>query len=414
MHSLPSNSHKNITEKILLNHALEVKEGFVRASVDMAMSHDATTSLFIDRFLEMNGRVWDTSKVMLVADHFSPPANIEHAAILRKFLDFAKSLSGVDLRQNEGISHQILIEDPRVVPGALVVGADSHTVMAGALGCFATGMGSTDMLRILIEGSTWFRVPQSIRVKLVGQLKSGVSGKDIALKLLSSIGEGGAVYHSIEFYDYASLSMDDRCTLCNAVVEAGAKNGVIVPDEITYEYLKLKGAKNFETVLADNKAKYVKTLKLELNELVPQVAMPESPCNVVPVNDVKGIPINRAFIGSCASGRLSDLRVAAEVLAEKPVHPQVQLVVIPASRAVMRQALLEGIIQILIDAGAIVTHPSCGPCGGISNGVLAQGEVCISTSTRNFRGRMGHRDASVYLASARTVAISSTHGELIA
>ncbi len=412
MNSLLSNGPQSITEKILFNHALEVKEGFIQTSVDLVLSHDATTSLFIDRFLEMNCKVWDPSRVIFVADHFSPPANEEQAAILSKFINFAKTLPRIDLRLHEGICHQLLIEDRRAVPGSLIVGADSHTIMAGALGCFATGMGSTDMLRILVDGSTWFRIPKSIRVDITGRLKPNTSGRDVALKLLSCLGEGGAVYQSIEFYDYAHLSMDDRCILCNVAVEAGAKNALVVPDETTFTYLKLRGAKKYESVLADRNVKYSKVLKLELDELEPQIAIPDSPCNVVNAKDIKGIPINRAFIGSCASGRLSDLKTAAEVLAGRRVHSQVQLVIIPASKFVLKQALAEGIIDVLVDAGAVIIHPSCGPCGGISNGILSQGDVCISTSTRNFRGRMGHKDSHIYLASAQTVAISSIHGEL--
>lgn len=407
-----STGHKSITEKILLDHALEVEDGFVLAEIDLVMGHDATTSLLIDKFLDMGAGIWDVSRIMLVADHFMPPCNTEHANILSKFLDFADNIPGLTVKKGEGICHQLLAEDQRVVPGALIAGADSHTVTIGALGCVAIGLGSTDILRIFINGRMWFRIPQSIRVDIIGKLYPEVTGRDVALKLLAELGEDGAIYHSIEIYDHAGLSMDHRFALCNAVVEAGAKNGIIAVDEITIDYLEMRGFKTYKNVQADNDVEYVKTLTLDLSELEPLTALPHSPCNVRTVNELKGLKINRAFIGSCAGGRLSDLKAAAEVFSDDHIHPSVQLMVIPASKKILAQAMKKDYIQTLIRAGAVIAHPCCGACGGISNGILADGDVCVSNSTRNYQGRMGHPGANVYLASSRTVALSALHGRL--
>jgi 3-isopropylmalate/(R)-2-methylmalate dehydratase large subunit len=407
----PAATH-TVAQKILLSHALDSRNGFVHAKVDLAMGHDATTSLLIERFEQMGGSLWDSSKVLLVADHFSPPPTAERAAILQRFIDFAHSLPGVDLKLHEGICHQLLVEDRRVVPGSIVVGADSHTVTAGALGCLATGMGSTDMLRVMMQGSTWFRMPESLRVNFTGALRPDVMGRDVALKLLGELGEAGAVYKSIEFYDDAALSMDDRFSLCNAVVEAGAKCGIFAPDEITRKYLEQRGANDFEIVEADAGAEYERTIEVDLGKLEPLIACPDSPSNVATVGSVRGVKVNRAFVGSCASGRLTDLRAAAEVLQGERIHPGVQLVVIPASKTILLEAMSEGLIEIFVRAGAVVSNPSCGPCGGIANGLLAKDDVCVSSSTRNYRGRMGHPGAAVYLASARTVAVSAIRGEL--
>ncbi len=401
-----------IAEKVLLRRAVSVQDGFVRARVDLAMGHDATTALLIDRFRASGDAVWDSRRLLLVADHFSPPATIEQASILRKFVDFAQELPGVDLKQHEGICHQILVEDPRVAPGMLVVGADSHTVMAGALGCLATGFGSSDMLRVLRDGCAWFRIPRGIRVELTGRRPSRISGRDVALMLLGRLGEDGANYRSIEIEDHAELPMDDRFALCNAVVEAGAKCGILCPDDITEAYLRTRGSVDYEVVRADPGADYEQRLEIALDDAAPMTALPGGPCRVAPVESVAGRPIQRAFIGSCAGGRLSDLRAAAEVLGGHRVHPAVQLVVIPASRSILQRAMAEGTLGALVEAGAVLANPGCGPCGGISGGILAEGEVCVSTSTRNSPGRMGHRDSEVYLASARTVAISAIRGEL--
>ena len=405
-------SQGTVAEAILMNHAIEHREGFVNARADVVMSHDATTSLIVDRLSDPAVDILDPSRLLLVSDHFCAPSTPEHAEILGIFYGFARRIPGAVLRRGEGICHQILAEDPRTVPGAFIVGADSHTVTAGALGCFATGGGSTDLFRLLVKGSTWFRVPDTIKVEFIGTPSDIISGRDIALHLLGLLGENGAIYAAIEFHDSCALSMDARLAICNCVVEAGAKCGIFVPDEITDAYLSERGALKFEYVRPEKTARYVCTITIDLDDLSPQVARPHSPADTVDASSLHGILVNRAFIGSCAAGRLCDLMDAAEILSDGSVHRNVELVVIPASRKIYREAIAEGIVDALVSAGAIIAPPSCGPCGGISNGLLGPGDVCISTSTRNYRGRMGDSSAAVYLASSRTVALSAMYGEI--
>jgi homoaconitate hydratase family protein len=352
---------------------------------------------------------------MLTNDHFSPPSTIERADISNKFLRFARGSGVKHLMLDRGICHQLLVESSLCQPGSLIVGADSHTIMGGGVGACATGMGSTDILFALATGTTWLRRPATIRVRLHGTLSPRCSGRDIVLHLLRELGESGAQYRAIELHDALEprLGQDDRFAVANMAVELGAKFGVFVPDEVTIAYCtKRDGTAPENLVVPDGDAVYERTLDVDISELHPLIAKPWSPANVVRVSEVEETPISVAFLGSCSSGRLADIRDAARELEGKTVDPSVRLIVIPASVEVFKQALREGHVATLTDAGAIFNHSSCGPCGGIDKGVLGAEDVCISTSNRNFRGRMGHWESRTYLASARTVARAALLGRI--
>ncbi|ACY16974.1 3-isopropylmalate dehydratase large subunit [Haliangium ochraceum] len=409
-----------ISDKVIAAHAVSVSaaaadDQFTRVRVDAVLGHDATISLLMDEFLARGLTIWDPRKVLFTNDHFSPPANIERANISRSFLAFSRAQEVGHLAVDQGICHQLLVENPLCQPGSLIVGADSHTIMAGALGACATGMGSTDILFALATGTTWMRRPESIRIELRGALPAACSGRDIILELLRLLGEGGAQYRSVEFHDRCTtpLTQDTRFAIANMAVEAGAKFGVFQPDDVTVAYCaKRDGRPPERLVYADADARYERVIEFDVSQLTPRVARPWSPANVVALSELPDTPITFAFLGSCSSGRIEDLREAADELRGRQVHPSVRFVVIPGSRDVLRQALREGLVTELTDAGALFNQPSCGPCGGIDKGVLARSDVCVSTSNRNFRGRMGHWDSRTYLASARTVARAALRGKL--
>ena len=310
------------------------------------------------------------------------------------------------------VCHQLLIEDPRVVPGKVIVGADSHTVTAGALGCFATGVGSTDFLNVLQTGKLWFRVPESYKVVFKGRIPKYIQGKDLALEVIRNIGEDGAIYKSIEFFDYTEnrISMDDRITISNMSVEMGAKAGIFCPDEITENFVKSKNGE-YSPILPDDKAIYSREIVIDVEKLEPLIAVPHG-FNIQKVSDFTGRIISQAFIGSCTSGRLTDLKTAASIFDK--THPQkfVKTIIIPSSQKVYIKAIEAGYISSLIRAGAVVSNPGCGPCCNIDRGLIGDGEVCISTSNRNFRGRMGSLKAEVFLASTLTVSYSATLGRI--
>jgi 3-isopropylmalate/(R)-2-methylmalate dehydratase large subunit len=408
---------RTISEHVIDSHALDhdTHASHRRVRIDALLGHDATTALLIDEFERRRLRIWDRSRVLLTNDHFSPPSSIERADISNKFLRFARAQQIPNLQLDRGICHQLLVESPLCQPGSMIVGADSHTIMGGGLGACATGMGSTDILFALATGTTWLRRPPSIRVRFVGSLPVACSGRDVVLELLRLLGEAGAQYRALEFHDDAEprLSQDDRFAIANMAVELGAKFGVFRPDEITLAYCTARdGAPPRELVLPDRDARYERALELNLSELGPLIAKPWSPANVIALKDAEPTPISVAFLGSCSSGRLSDLRDAADELAGRRVHPEVRLIVIPASVSIFKQALRAGYVETLTEAGAIFNHASCGPCGGIDKGVLGAEDVCISTSNRNFRGRMGHVQSRTYLASARTVARAALRGAI--
>jgi 3-isopropylmalate/(R)-2-methylmalate dehydratase large subunit len=405
-----------LSDIVLDAHLTEGRPGdeFVMVKLDAVLGHDATIALLAERFEQRKLTVFDPKRVLFALDHFSPPATADRAAIAQRFRRFAQT-HGVQVQRDRGICHQLLVESPLCKPGSLIVGADSHTVTGGAVSACATGMGSTDVLFALATGMTWMRRPTTIRVVLTGSPSATVSGRDIAIAIVGLLGEDGAQYRSIELFDDTTdgLQMDDRCAIANLTVEAGAKFGAFVPDEITLEYcLRRDGVAPMWMPTPSHDATYERTLVINLGELRPTVARPWSPANTVPVDALESIPITTAFIGSCAGGRESDLEIAARLLQGRQIHDDVRLVVIPASRQIHETALSRGWIETLVRAGAVVCSPSCGPCGGIDKGVLGPTDVCVSTSTRNYRGRMGDWNSQTYLASTRTTVLAALAGRL--
>jgi len=408
----------NLTEKILAQASGKEKvtpREIVEAKVDVVMVNDLTGPLAVEAFRKIGvPHVWDSRRIVIVLDHLAP-ASSEKAAelhkIMRKFAEEQKIENLYDV--GEGVCHQVMVEKGYVAPGKLIVGADSHTCMYGALGAFATGIGSTEAAAVFATGSIWLKVPEAIKISVEGSFKKFVTPKDLILFIIGKMGADGAIYKSIEFYGSTirNMSADGRMTLCNMVVEMGAKNGIIEPDEITLKYLNLN-LKQAEFFKSDENASYEKIVEVDASSLEPQVSCPHSVDNVKNVREVAGVEVDQAFIGSCTNGRIEDLRLAAQILKNQKVKEGTRLLVIPASREVYLQALREGLLETFIKAGAVVCNPTCGPCLGGHLGILAPGEVCISTSNRNFIGRMGSTKAHVYLASPATVAASAVKGKI--
>ncbi|MEM1530175.1 MAG: homoaconitase large subunit [Candidatus Bathyarchaeia archaeon] len=408
---------KTVAEKILsLASGKDAYAGdIVIARVDAAMAHDGTALLAIEAFKEMGGQaVWDSSKVALVIDHVAPSATESFARVHRVMREFAQS-HGVRLYDvGSGICHQLMVESGLVYPGALVVGADSHTCTYGALGAFATGIGSTEMAAVFMSGKLWFKVPETLRIEVSGSLPPMVLSKDVILKIIGMVGADGATYKAVEFCGptIKSMSVDGRLTLCNMAVEMGAKTGIIEPDEKITDFLRRLGINEGLNLRSDEDAEFSGEMSLDVSDLEPQVSCPHSVDNVKSVSDVEGIEIDQVFLGSCTNGRVDDLRVAAEILKGKSIKRGVRMIVAPASRSIYLQALKEGLIEIFVRAGCTVCNPGCGPCAGAHQGILAPNEVCLSTSNRNFIGRMGSADAEIYLASPATAAVSALDGKI--
>ena len=408
-----------ITEKIIAKHSgkKEVHPGdLVNAKVDLAMANDVTAPLAI-KLLEKYGidKVFDPEKIALVLSHFVPAKDIKSAEQAKIVRDFAKKY-GIKhfFEEGEGIEHTLLPERGLVVPGDLVVGADSHTCTYGGLGAFSTGVGSTDIAYAMATGEIWLRVPESMKFIFYGSLKPWVSGKDLILYTIGQIGVDGALYRAMEFEGetISSLSIEQRLTIANMAIEAGAKNGIIAPDEKTIEYVKVRTDREFTIYKSDEDAEYVEIYEWDASQIDPLVAKPYLPSNVVSVYELSDVTIDQAFIGSCTNGRLEDLRIAAKILKGKKVHPYVRCIVIPASKDVYIKAMREGLIDIFLEAGCVVSTSTCGPCLGGHMGVLAEGERCISTSNRNFPGRMGHPKSEAYLANPAVVAASAVLGRI--
>ncbi|MFO8109498.1 MAG: aconitase/3-isopropylmalate dehydratase large subunit family protein [Thermoplasmata archaeon] len=375
------------------------KEGeYVIREVDRVMLHDGNTPLIFDQ-MEIH-EIWDPDRVTNVVDHFCPPSTVERAEFVKAHRRFVKEKGILDHVEGKGICHQIMCEG-RVLPGELVAGIDSHSTMYGALGAFGIGFGASDIVEILKEGKTWFKVPEIIRVNIL----KGQIGTDIALAMLGKIGYDGN-YKGVEFSDRAGINMDHRMTVANMAAETGAKFAFFPPDYITRTYLKEFHIYEQKDISLSEEERCVETVDISVDE--PLVAVPHKPYNVKSVSEVCGKTIDQVFIGSCASGRLSDLRDAAEVLKGKKVHPDVRLLVTPASDRVLKTALKEGLISALVGAGAMVLNPSCGPCSGIDKGLMAEGETCITTQNRNYPGRMGKGD--VYIANSTVCALSAIEG----
>ena len=412
-----------LTQKILARHAGQksCRQGdLIEAPLDMLLGNDITTPPAIDVFYQAGfEKVFDPAKIALVPDHFAPNKDIKSAEQCRKMRQFAKDQQIVHYfeqgREDMGVEHVILPDNGLVLPGDCIIGADSHTCTYGALGAFSTGVGSTDLACAMACGTTWFRVPSAIRVELKGKLPRYCSGKDVILFLIGKIGVDGALYRSLEFCGegVAELSMTDRLTICNMAIECGAKNGIFPVDEKTVAYLREHVQGEFtipEDIKADEDADYDETVTIDLSELSPMVSFPHLPSNTHAVGTFDRIDIDQVVIGSCTNGRIEDMRKAAAVLRGRRVAEGIRAIVLPGSQRVYKQCLEEGLLSIFIDAGCVVSAPTCGPCLGGHMGVLAKGERCVSTTNRNFVGRMGHKESEVYLAGVEVAAASAVMG----
>jgi methanogen homoaconitase large subunit len=408
----------NITEKILAraSGSKEVAPGeIVEVKVDLAMTHDGTSPPTINTFKKIAHKVWNPDKIVIVFDHNLPANSIGSAEFQKVTREFAKEQKIKSIFvHGEGICHQVLPEKGFIKPGTVVVGADSHTCTYGAFGAFATGMGATDMAVVYATGQTWFMVPETYQIMVKGKLQNYVTPKDLILNIIGHIGSFGATYKALEFKGETVINMDvsGRMTMCNMAVESGAKNGIMEPNPATLDYLSKRTVSPFDVFRSDEGCLYEKEYFFEVDALEPQIACPHNVDNVYTVSKVEGTTIDQAFIGSCTNGRLEDLRMAAEVLSGEKVHPDVRLIVVPASKEIYQDSLKEGIINTLLNAGAIVCNPGCGPCLGAHMGVLGPEEVCISTTNRNFVGRMGDPQSEVYLANPAVVASSAIAGEI--
>ena len=390
----------------------------VMARLDLVLGNDITAPVAVGEFQKFGrAAVFDREKIALVPDHFTPNKDIKAAAQCAAMRAFAKE-QGIanyfEVGHDCGIEHALLPEKGLVTAGDLVIGADSHTCTYGALGAFSTGVGSTDMAAGMSAGETWFRVPSAIKVVLKGKPRKWVCGKDVILHLIGMIGVDGARYQSLEFAGdgIASLSMDDRFTIANMAIEAGAKNGIFPVDETTRAYLREHNAKSPRVYEADADAEYERVIEIDLDELEPTVAFPHLPSNTRPVREAGNVAIDQVVIGSCTNGRVSDMRAAAEVLRGRRVADGVRAIVIPATQRIWLQALEEGLLKTFVEAGCVVSPPTCGPCLGGHMGILAKNERCVATTNRNFVGRMGHVESEVYLASPAVAAASAVAGHI--
>ncbi|GFN22009.1 MAG: 3-isopropylmalate dehydratase large subunit [Thermoanaerobacteraceae bacterium] len=411
-----------VTEKILAAHAgMEAVEPgqLINARIDLALGNDITAPLAIKEFRQLGvKRVFDPARVVLVPDHFTPNKDIKSAEQAKVLREFARE-QGLEHYYEVGrmgIEHCLLPEEGLVVPGDLVIGADSHTCTYGALGAFATGVGSTDLAAAMATGECWFRVPETILLRYYGKLRPWVGGKDLILYTIGDIGVDGARYMAMEFTGeaIAELSLDGRFTMANMAIEAGAKNGIFPVDEKTEEYLRGRARRPYRLFRSDPDARYAEVREYDVSRIEPQVAFPHLPENTRPISEVGEIPIDQVVIGSCTNGRMEDLRIAATILKGRRVHPEVRLIIIPGTQKIYAQALEEGLIRIFIEAGAAVSTPTCGPCLGGHMGILARGERAVATTNRNFVGRMGHPESEVYLAGPAVAAASAVKGRIAA
>jgi len=410
----------NIFEKILARASgrPETKPGdIVDARIDVAMIHDLTGPMTVQSWNKIGlAKVWDPSRIVVIFDHLVPPSTEQAAKVqneVRKFVAEQGIPNFYEMGRG-GVCHQVMPEKGHVRPGELIVGADSHTVTYGAFGAFATGIGSTEMAAVFATGKLWFRVPKAIKIQARGTLGEFVMGKDLVLDVIGKLGISGANYRGLEFTGEAvdRMSIDGRMTLCNMSIEAGAKAGIVLPDHRTINYLQGRAKASFTPIVSDQGAAYERELVLDAAALGPQVALPSSLEQIRPVEEVVGTKVDQGFVGSCTNGRIEDYRVAARILRGKKIGRNVRLIITPASQEVYRQCLREGLLETFIESNAIVTNPGCGSCIGIHLGVLGPGDVCISSSNRNFIGRMGSVEAKIFLASPATVAASMLRGEI--
>ena len=408
----------NITEKILSSKAgHEVTPGeIIEIPVDLAMSHDGTSPPAIKTFEKVSDKVWDSEKIAIIFDHNIPANTIGSAEFQKVCRDFIKK-QGIknNYIHGEGICHQVVPEMGLVEPGKVIVGADSHTCTYGAFGAFSTGMGATDLAMVWATGKTWFMVPQAIKMEISGELNSYIAPKDIILNIIGEIGIAGATYKTAEFCGETieNMGVEGRATMCNMAIEMGAKNGIMEPNKEVIDYIcKRTSKKENELKIhkSDDDASYEKEMHFDITDMEPQIACPNDVDNVKNISKVEGTSIDQCLIGSCTNGRLSDLKEAYEILKDKKINDDIRLLILPASREIYKQAMNLGYIEAFIDAGAIICNPGCGPCLGGHMGVLSEGEVCISTTNRNFKGRMGDPKSSVYLSNSKVVAASAIEG----
>lgn len=406
-----------IAEKIIARAAgvEEVKPGQIHTvELDYLMSNDGTTHLTIDMYNNKlkNPRIADKDKIVFIVDHNIPAENPKTAAVHKKMREFARE-NGIKSFEGKGVCHQIMFEN-FVEPGQLIFGADSHTCSYGALGAFGTGVGCTDFLYAMVTGKSWVMVPETLRFNLKGKLREGVYPRDLILTIIGDIGANGANYKVMEFAGEGAhnLSVNDRFVLCNLAVEAGAKTGIVEPDEKVEEFIKEHGRRADNMYVSDEDAKFLKVYEYDLDKIEPVVAKPDFVDDVIPLSQVGDVKIDEAFLGSCNNGRIDDLRVAAEILKGRKVNPDVRFLIAPASNNVYIQALDEGLIDIFMESGAMVMNANCSVCWGSCQGVIGENEVLISTGTRNFKGRAGHKTSKVYLGSAATVTASAIAGKI--
>ncbi|MBC7115132.1 MAG: 3-isopropylmalate dehydratase large subunit [Archaeoglobi archaeon] len=385
----------------------------IEVPVDYVMVNDVTAPPAAEEFEKLGVELWDRERIVVILDHYMPNVNVRAAEMTRFLREWVKKrgIKNFYPEGRNGVCHQLMIEEGFVAPGRIIVGADSHTCSYGALGAFATGIGSTEAAGVFATGEIWFRVPETQHFKISGRLQDGVMGKDLILTIIGDIGVSGSLYKAQEFSGEAisSMSLSDRITVCNMAVEAGAKTGIMEPDEKVLEYLRGRVRGDFQVVRSDGV--YEEEYEYDASEIVPVVAEPHLPENVKPAEEVD-VEIQQAYLGSCTNGRLEDLRIAARILKGRKVHPDVRMIVVPASKRVYESALKEGLIDIILEADAYVAGWTCGACIGAYMGVLGKGERCISSTNRNFIGRMGHPESEVYLASPATVAASAVEGKI--
>lgn len=411
---------QTITEKILAAHCGKesVEPGeLITAKLDLVLGNDITSPIALKEF-ENTGAdcVFDCNKIALVPDHSTPAKDIKSAQQVKLMREFSKKHKITNFFEigRVGIEHTLLPDLGLVLPGDAVIGADSHTCTYGAIGAFSTGVGSTDLGAAIALGETWFRVPESIKFVYTGKLNKWVSGKDLILYTIGKIGVDGALYCSMEFTGEVieNLPMADRFTMCNMAIEAGGKNGIIAPDDITLEYVNQRAKRDYKVYASDPDAKYKDVIEIDCSVLEPQVAFPHLPENTKPLSQVGDVKIDQSVIGSCTNGRIEDLRIAAEILKGRKVHPDVRLIIFPGTQDIYLQAMKEGLFEIFVESGAAVSTPTCGPCLGGHMGCLAEGERAIATTNRNFVGRMGHPKSEVYLSNPAIAAASAILGKI--
>jgi len=408
---------KTISEKILSIHSgKQLQAGdFAVCNIDFCFGQDGTSGIIVERFNKLGiKKVFNKRKFAIVIDHNSPSPNLGVATVHKKLREFSRKMGLILYDIGCGVCHQIIPESGHVLPGYLVLGADSHTSTYGALGALATGVGSTDLAISLATGKNWFRVPETIKIIVKGKIPRWISAKDIILHIIGDLKADGATYKSIEFTGpvIEELTLDGRFTICNMAVELGAKFGIIPADKKVFDFLKGRTKQRLRPVYADRDAKYCLIKEYDITKLSPQISRPHTVDNVCSIDQIKNIPINQAFLGTCTNGRLDDLEIAAKILESKKVHPKVRFIIAPASRNIFLTAVKKGWISIFIKSGATVVNPGCGPCVGTHQGVPSDNEVVISTANRNFKGRMGNPNAFIYLASPATVTASAVKGEI--